>query len=585
MDTATRPATPSAPAVEPARTRRLRSVAIAVAGPAVIVASVVFALRGFVFEGNLTNQHPDILTFWLPRSCLLGRALASGHVPLWNPYEMAGTPFAADPQSGWLYLPSMLTSWAFGCGGGLRAFIVLNPILAGVGLWWFLRKEGLGRIASTAAGLSLAMSMATSLVAISLPFAGTLAWTPFVLVGASGFLSSRGWSRFGWLALTALAWGQVASAHLSHGLMMCSGALVAYLLARAIHDVRRGALAARTAVVLIVGLLAFLVLANLAILVPRFSYTDRSSLRAGYGAFTGTVANELPGEGRPIPDHGIWAAWPLALASTPGAYVGAAILLAMPFAIRDRARRWLVVAFAAVGVGSYLLTISLLVGTGWFRALVVRIPFGDVYLHNPGRLRYLALIVAPVLGALGIQSLLDRRSSFRELVRWFAAGIGVLLVFPLVAGAKDQRLVVFGVAAAAVLASWWAVATRRRWASLALVGVLVGELLASAIFSNVWQGGTVYYGLEGNDHPALVPGPLRWPDVPLSEYLAPTPFTRVISNTGGRYLAWIQPAAVFNKGYLFSQAPTDWPALLLGRAILFGLHDTLGYSPLQLPRY
>jgi hypothetical protein len=42
---------------------------------------------------------------------------------------------------------------------------------------------------------------------------------------------------------------------------------------------------------------------------------------------------------------------------------------------------------------------------------------------------------------------------------------------------------------------------------------------------------------------------------------------------------------VFNKGYLFTQDRADWPALLLGRAILFRLRDVLGYSPIQLPRY
>ncbi|MEX2406228.1 MAG: YfhO family protein, partial [Actinomycetota bacterium] len=52
-----------------------------------------------------------------------------------------------------------------------------------------------------------------------------------------------------------------------------------------------------------------------------------------------------------------------------------------------------------------------------------------------------------------------------------------------------------------------------------------------------------------------------------------------------RYLAWVPPAAYFNKGYLFTQAEADWPALLLGRAIPFGLHDALGYSPIQVPRY
>ena len=580
META---ATHSAPGGRPGDPSRVRRLVVAVAGPFLIVASVLFALRGFAFLPRLTNQHPDILTFWLPRSCLMGRALANAHVPLWNPFEMVGTPFAADPQSGWLYVPSMLTSWLFGCGDGLRAFIVLNPLVAGLGLCWFLRKERLGRVAATAGGLSLAVAIAASSVAISLPFAGTLAWTPVALVGASGFFSSAGWRRLGWLALAAVAWGQVAGAHLSHGLVMCTGLVTAYVIARAIHEARAGALDRRSAVLLSVGFLAFLPLANLAILIPRFALTARSSLRAGYGAFEGTVAGFT--EDRPIPDHGIWSAWPLAFASTPGAYLGATILLAIPLALRDRARRHLVVAFGTVGIVGYLLTLSLLVGAGWFRAFVLRVPFGDVYLHNPGRLRYLALLVLPVVGAIGIQSLLERRPSFESALRWFAIGFVAFGLYPLLAGANAVRLVVFFVGSGGVLLAWRALAHGRRWAAGAIAGVLVVELLAGAIWSSVYQGGTQYFGLEGSDRPALVPGPVRFPDVSLEQYLAPTPFTRVIAASQDRYLAWIPPAAFFNKGYLFTQSERDWPALLLGRAIVFDLHDALGYSPIQLPRY
>jgi hypothetical protein len=498
---------------------------------------------------------------------------------------MAGTPFAADPQSGWLSLPTMAFSWMFGCGDGLRALIVLSPMMAGLGLRWFLRKEGLGRIAATAGGLSIAMAIAASSVAISLPFAGALAWTTIALVGASGFFSARGWRRLGWLALAALAWGQVATAHLSHGLVLCTGLLGAYVIARAIREVRAGSLAARTAVLFALGFLAFLPLANLAILIPRFALIERSSLRAGYGALEGTVARIIDVE-RPIPEQGIWSGWPLALASTPGAYAGAAILLAIPFALRDRARRFLVATLAAVGAVSYLLTITVLVGAGWFRTAVLALPFGDVYLHNPGRLRYVAFLVFPALGAIGVQSLLDRRPSFGEAVRWLGMGCGVFLLLPLIAGANPERLVVFGIGIGAMIALMWALAGGRRWAPVALVGVLGVELLAGALWSSSYRGGTVYYGLEGNDHPALVHGPLRWPEVGLDRYLEPGPIAREIAaSDDGRYLAWIPPAAYFNKGYLFTQDEADRPALLLGRAMLFGLHDALGYSPIQVPRY
>jgi hypothetical protein len=218
---------------------------------------------------------------------------------------------------------------------------------------------------------------------------------------------------------------------------------------------------------------------------------------------------------------------------------------------------------------------------------VLALPFGDVYLHNPGRLRYVAFLVVPALGAIGVQSLLDRRPGFPEAARWLAIGVGVFLLLPLLAGANADRLVIFAIGAAAVLLVTWRLARGWRWASVALVALLAVELLAGAIWSSVYQGGTVYLGLEGKDHPALIHGPLRWPEVELDEYLRPGPIARAIASADGdaRYLAWIPPAAYFNKGYLFSQKPSDWPALLLGRAIPFGLHDSLGYSPIQLPRY
>ncbi len=130
------------------------------------------------------DAHPDVLSFWLPRFSFLGRSLGAGHIPLWNPYEMLGYRYAADPQSGWTYLGPMALFTAFSPGVAMRAFIALNPLLGGLSLYAFLRIERLPPIAATVGGLSLAMMMAGSELAVSLPFAGTLAWTPVVLLGA-----------------------------------------------------------------------------------------------------------------------------------------------------------------------------------------------------------------------------------------------------------------------------------------------------------------------------------------------------------------------------------------------------------------
>jgi len=587
MRTAERGASTRRTSLAPAPSPVRRAAAVA-GGPALIVASVLIAMRGFAFADLLSNQHPDILSFWLPRSCLLGRSLAAGHVPLWNPFEMAGTPFAADPQSGWLYLPWMLLSWLLPCGEGLRAFIVLQPILAGLGLFWFLRKERLNRIAATVGGLSLAMMVAASNLAISLPFAATLAWTPLVLIGASGFLSKRRWfARLGWLALGALAWGQVASAHLSHGLLVSTAVVSAYVASRTIRDIRAGGSPAPAAIGLALLFLAFLPMANLAILVPRFALIPNTSLRGGYAALGGTLARISGVEDRPLPTSGIWSAWPFALASAPGAYAGATVLLSIPAAFRAPAYRYLTIAFVAAGGVAYALTLDLFVGAGWFRGLVLRLPYGDVYLHNPGRLRYLVLLVGPVLGAIGLQGFLERLPSRREAAWWMGGAAALFVGLPVVLGAHPERFVVFALGMAATVPVLFSLFRGRRWAATALPVVLAAELLGGALWSSAYRGGTVFVGLEGHAHPALAPQPLRWPEVPMNRYLEAGPIARYLQNRAeeARYLSWIPPAAYFNKGYLISQEPQDWPALLLGRAMVFRLHDSLGYSPIQLPRY
>src|SRR5207253_469753 len=83
----------------PARDLRHRTAAVgsSLAGPAVIATSVLIVLRAFAFRGMLTAQHPDLLSTFLPSWCFLGRSLASGHIPAWNPHVMGGVPFAGDP--------------------------------------------------------------------------------------------------------------------------------------------------------------------------------------------------------------------------------------------------------------------------------------------------------------------------------------------------------------------------------------------------------------------------------------------------------------------------------------------------------
>lgn len=568
---------------------RARRAARACAGPALIVAGVLFALRGFVFADRLSDGHPDILTFWLPRFSFLGRSIAAGHVPLWNPFEMAGYRYAADPQSGWLYLLPMGLFSQLAPAVAMRAFIVVNPIVAGLGLFSFLRLERLSRVAATAGGLSIAMLISTSEIAISMPFAGAMAWSCVALASAAAYRRASAWpARLGSIAIAGLAWSQVAAAHLSHGLVVCTVLIVAYLTAGAVADISGSRARTLVAAGRVLAFVAALPLLSLAVVLPRIAAIQASSLAAGYERLGDALGTLGGSDGGSLQTNGVWAAWPLAFGSAPGAYAGATILLGALLAVRARRRRALTWAFGGTLVIAWALMLDVVVSTPWVREIFLRVPFGDVYLHNPGRMRYLAVIAVPVLGAVGIQGLLDEPLTPRSARRWLTAGGLLWLGVPLAALANPLYFVLLalGLAGGWLALSRLATGASSRTTGTVVVAVLAVELAVSAVVSQLTPvGHTVELNLEAGAHPNLVPQPLALPRVDASAFTTPTAFVPRLTATHDRYLTWAPPASSFEKGYLFMQLEPDWPALAMERGTLFGVHDALGYNPVQLPRY
>ncbi|HVM12280.1 MAG TPA: hypothetical protein VM638_07380, partial [Actinomycetota bacterium] len=395
-------------------TPRLRRALAAAGGPLLIAGVALFLLRGFWLFGRVSLQHVDPLPFWLPMHCHLGETLASGSIPAWNPHVLGGVPFAADPQSGWMYLPAMLLYAALPCTTAFGWFVTLQPVLAGVGLYWFLRVEGLSRPAATVGGLALAGGIAASRVAVTLPFSGSVAWTAVMLGCAARFFRAPGWSgRLGWSVAVAAAWGQVAAAHLSHGLVVATLALAAYAIAAG------GRVRPRTRVAWLRAalLLAALVLVNLAFLAPRVPYLARSTLSLGYGGLDALAADL----GSPVGSSAEVGAsvsppWILGFATAPGAYLGMAALLLVPAAWALRERRRLAIWIGAFALLCYLLPLRAVASAvaSWGAWL----PFADFYVHEPSRFRYGVLLALPILAALGIEAWRRGAAS----ARWVAVG-------------------------------------------------------------------------------------------------------------------------------------------------------------------
>ena len=216
-------------------------------------------------------------------------------------------------------------------------------------------------------------------------------------------------------------WSQVATAHLSHGLVMCSLLVVAYLgRTPSLTSAHTASGAGRRpdAGSPVPGELP---LASLAVLMPRIDASAASSLHAGYdasddGAFGPPAAQDSARSGQ----RGVGGV-AARVGRRTGRLRGGGDAARRAAGGASRARRALVWAFGGALVLTWVPMLDAVVTAGWFRALLL-IPFGDVYLHNPGRMRYLAVIAIPILGAVGIQGLRDEPMPAPRAALWLGGG-------------------------------------------------------------------------------------------------------------------------------------------------------------------
>ncbi|MCA1727404.1 MAG: hypothetical protein LC722_07085, partial [Actinobacteria bacterium] len=529
----------------------------------------LWTLRAFAFA--LRSSAADVVSFWLPMYTELGRRLGAGDLPAWTSSVAGGMPFAADPHSGWMQALPMALFVMTGPARAIAWLVALLPVAAGLGIYAFLRAEGLSRPGSALAGVGLTMAIATARLGTTVRFPGVVAWTVISLACAARMMRARRWeARLLWVLATALAWGQVAGAHLTAGGAIGGGALIAYLLAASIRAVRAGDLTRRTAAALGAILLGALVLVNLAVLLPRAALVGRTSLAGGYDEISARSL-ELTGEASPdYPGHTGDARWPLNFATIPGAYLGAAVLMLAGSAWWSRRHRALVTGFSAFGATAFLFTLHP-VAHGVER-LLGSLPLVDQYLHGPEWLSLGVLISLAVLAAVGLDAWRQPTAGAR---RWLMLVPGALvwLALPAVWGPE----VVLGpiLIGTAALIGVLALGTRGAiWLSL-IPALAAAELLAPSLIE---RGRSLDARLPSIP-PSLEILYRRAPSVvDLREYVAPGAIALALSGTDGRVTAIGRS----------SGAPSREVATLANNeSELYGLgFETTGtYRAVQLDRY
>ena len=123
-------------------------------------------------QGDLVHQIA-------PWQAEVRRALDDGRWPLWNEHAGAGMPLQGDPQSQ-VFQPLLVASLPLPLSAAVGATGALRILLALVGMFVLLRRQGLCEAASLVGSLGYGLCGAT-LLWLGWPIANVVAWTPFGL--------------------------------------------------------------------------------------------------------------------------------------------------------------------------------------------------------------------------------------------------------------------------------------------------------------------------------------------------------------------------------------------------------------------
>ena len=170
----------------------------------------------------------DSMGQYFPWREFAARALRSGVIPLWNPFQFCGTPFLANGQSA-LFYPFNLIFWLFDVRRAFALSAFLHLALGGWFSYLFLRGLRLGRFGATVGAVAFALN-GYFITWIYLPtIVNSAIWLPLALLLAEKFLR-RGRALFAVGAGGAI--GLSALAGHPQIFLLCTVFFVVYFLAR-----------------------------------------------------------------------------------------------------------------------------------------------------------------------------------------------------------------------------------------------------------------------------------------------------------------------------------------------------------------
>ena len=166
-------------------------------------------------------QNLDLMLQYVPNAAHIARGLSQWHIPLWNPWQGGGMPFAADPGTGAWYVPNWPLLAGLDLWSAVRISIWSHLAIAIAGTWFCLRHGvRVGPVAAMAGTATFTLTPWLPGLAGMPVVLTSLAWMPWVVfAGLQLATLSRPSARLIGLLATStalqLASGWPAGAYLS----------------------------------------------------------------------------------------------------------------------------------------------------------------------------------------------------------------------------------------------------------------------------------------------------------------------------------------------------------------------------------
>lgn len=538
---------------------------------AVHIVTAIAAIQ-LVAGGTLVGQ--DAATQFYPWYGFLGRQLRALEIPGWNPFQFAGVPFAADPQSGWTYLPAMIVFGLLPLPLAVPAFLWLHLALAGTGTYLFARALRMPVAGATVAAIAYQLTGPVYGRSVCCPAAMEVAvWTPWLLAGAElAIRAGSRRSRLGGWALGGFALSQVLASWLGQGSYYALLALASFIVYRTVIDPsgrpsmgsRLRAAATHGAATVAIGF-GF----GAAGILPRLEYVSRSNLAGGEYSGVNAWAARI---------SGVTSGSVFDRLLVPTLYYPGAATLALAFVgLALARRRFAAPYFAFLGLTAIVLASP--EPTPAHRLLFALLPrFEELHRHWPERVSLVAYIAPSMLAGSAVAILLaEVRRSWRRVAVVAAPLLFIIGLRSVGSSVPAGALLATAMVAVLLIASLLLPAgATRRAVPLLLVAVIVTDLLAASRTTAAQAPYGGFHRVDTGDY---------YRSTGAAEFLKERSETEPFRFFG--YEPSIR-ATQDGQTVLYRNAFADRVTrslLVNNRAMLVGLHDVQGYNPIQVQRY